>query len=105
MSLVKGSTPSESSKPPRSLASGAPEGARPRGIVDERAHGTLLSGSRIRLAFTAFTLLVIGILTALIFTMVAHIFARLTPSIRADLEWKATHGANELAHLTDVGIV
>jgi signal transduction histidine kinase/CheY-like chemotaxis protein/HPt (histidine-containing phosphotransfer) domain-containing protein len=84
---------------------GAVERTESPGIADEGAHGTLLSGSRIRVAFTAFTLLVIGLLTALIFAMVAHIFARLTPSIRADLEWKATHGANELAHSTDVGIV
>jgi two-component system sensor histidine kinase/response regulator len=68
-------------------------------------HGTLLSGSRIRIAFTVFTMLVIGLMSALIFVMVAHIFSRLTPSIRADLEWKAKHGASELAHVTDVGIV
>ncbi len=104
MSLVKGSTPVEGSSARKSVA-GAAQRTESPGIADEGAYGTLLSSARIRVAFTAFTLLVIGLLTALIFAMVAHIFARLTPSIRADLEWKATHGALELAHSTDVGIV
>jgi signal transduction histidine kinase/DNA-binding response OmpR family regulator len=65
----------------------------------------LLSGSRIRVAFTLFTAAVLVTLTALIFGLVSHIFGRLTPSIRADLEWKAERGAAELARATDVGIV
>jgi signal transduction histidine kinase/CheY-like chemotaxis protein/HPt (histidine-containing phosphotransfer) domain-containing protein len=65
----------------------------------------LLSGSRIRIAFTLFTAAVLVTLTALIFGLVSHIFSRLTPSIRADLEWKAERGAAELARSTDVGIV
>jgi len=81
----------------------APDPAAP--LDDSNNRGTLLSGSRIRIAFTAFTVIVIGVLAALVFAMVAHIFSRLTPTIRADLEWKAKHGASELAHLTDVGIV
>jgi len=64
----------------------------------------LLSGSRIRVAFTAFTVLVLAILTGLIFALVSHIFGQLTPSIRADLEWKAERGASELSRITDVGI-
>jgi two-component system sensor histidine kinase/response regulator len=69
------------------------------------SHGQLLSGARIRIAFTLFTAAVLVALTALVFALVSHIFARLTPSIRADLEWKAAHGAAELARSTDVGIV
>ncbi|HET7540382.1 MAG TPA: response regulator [Polyangiaceae bacterium] len=65
----------------------------------------LLSGSRIRVAFTAFTVLVLVILTGLIFALVSHIFGKLTPSISADLEWKAEHGASELSRTTDVGIL
>src|SRR3954471_22532966 len=69
------------------------------------SHGQLLSGARIRVAFTLFTAAVLVALTALVFALVSHIFARLTPSIRADLEWKAAHGAAELARSTDGGIV
>jgi signal transduction histidine kinase/CheY-like chemotaxis protein/HPt (histidine-containing phosphotransfer) domain-containing protein len=65
----------------------------------------LLSGARLRVAFTGFTAAVVITLTALIFGLVSHIFSRLTPSIRADLEWKAERGAAELARSTDVGIV
>ena len=65
----------------------------------------LLSGARIRVAFTAFTVLVLAILTGLIFALVSHIFGKLTPSIRADLEWKAERGASELSRTTDVGIL
>ncbi len=101
---MKSSAPSGGSKTRESFV-GIARPTEPPGSVEESVRGTQLSGSRIRVAFTAFTLLVIGILTALIFAMVAHIFGRLTPSIRADLEWKATHGANELAHSIDVGIV
>jgi len=65
----------------------------------------LLSGSRLSVAFTTFTVLVLAILTGLIFALVAHIFGRLTPSIRADLEWKAERGASELSRTTDVGLL
>ncbi|HKO51130.1 MAG TPA: response regulator [Polyangiaceae bacterium] len=65
----------------------------------------LLSGSRLRIAFTGFTVLVLAILTGLIFALVSHIFGQLTPSIRADLEWKAERGASELSRTTDVGIL
>jgi signal transduction histidine kinase/CheY-like chemotaxis protein/HPt (histidine-containing phosphotransfer) domain-containing protein len=65
----------------------------------------LLSGARIRVAFTAFTVLVLAILTGLIFALVSHIFGKLTPSIQSDLEWKAEHGASELSRTTDVGIL
>ena len=65
----------------------------------------LLSGTRLRVAFTAFTVLVLALLTGLIFALVSHIFGRLTPSIRSDLEWKAERGASELSRTTDVGIL
>jgi signal transduction histidine kinase/DNA-binding response OmpR family regulator/HPt (histidine-containing phosphotransfer) domain-containing protein len=91
-SLEPASRPSEFARAPAEL-----------GIASTRRH--LLSGSRIRVAFTAFTVLVLVLLTGLIFGLVSHIFASLTPSIRADLKWKAERGASELARLTDVGIV
>jgi two-component system, sensor histidine kinase and response regulator len=65
----------------------------------------LLSVARLRVAFTAFTVLVLATLTGLIFALVAHIFGQLTPSIRSDLEWKAVRGASELSRTTDVGIL
>jgi signal transduction histidine kinase/CheY-like chemotaxis protein len=43
-------------------------------------------------------------LAGLMLILVSSIFARVTPSIRKDLEWKATHGAVELAQAMDVGI-
>ncbi|HEY8946353.1 MAG TPA: hypothetical protein VIM73_19010, partial [Polyangiaceae bacterium] len=61
----------------------------------------LLSGFRIKAAFTVFTVAIIAALTTLIFGLVSHIFARLTPSIQADLEWKARRGAVELAGTAD----
>ncbi len=96
---------SQASSQERKQPPAAPEAAAVAaalGTESSRRH--LLSGSRIRVAFTAFTMLVLAILTAMIFGMVSHIFSRLTPSIRADLEWKAERAARELSHSTDVGI-
>ncbi|HEX5099249.1 MAG TPA: response regulator [Polyangiaceae bacterium] len=100
---MKRSPPSKTSDAEESAGAARP--TEPPGLADDGVRETLLSGARIRIAFTAFTLLALGLLTALIFAMVAHIFAQLTPSIRADLEWKAAHGANELAQSADVSIV
>jgi signal transduction histidine kinase/DNA-binding NarL/FixJ family response regulator/HPt (histidine-containing phosphotransfer) domain-containing protein len=44
-------------------------------------------------------------LSGLIFVLVSQIFDTLTPTIRADLEWKARRGAGELVHATELGIV
>ncbi len=62
------------------------------------------SSGHIQFAFMVFTALVVMALTALVFGMVSHIFASLTPSIEADLERKATRGSAELARVTDVGL-
>ena len=61
-------------------------------------------GGRIRVLLAAFTVVLMVSLAGLMLLLVASIFARLTPSIRNDLEWKATHGAVELAQAMDVGI-
>ncbi len=65
----------------------------------------LLSSSRLRLAFTLFVVALLLALSGLIFVLVSSIFDTLTPTIRADLEWKARRGAGELVHATELGIV
>src|SRR6186713_2307368 len=71
----------------------------------ERERKRLLSSSRLRLAFTLFVVALLLSLAGLIFVLVSSIFNTLTPSIRADLEWKARRGASELVHATELGIV
>jgi two-component system sensor histidine kinase/response regulator len=62
------------------------------------------SGSRIRALLVAFTVVLMSSLAGLMILVVSSIFDRLTPSIRKDLEWKATHGAVELAQAMEVGL-
>jgi two-component system sensor histidine kinase/response regulator len=62
------------------------------------------SGSRIRALLVAFTVFLMLSLAGLMILVVSSIFDRLTPSIRKDLEWKATHGAMELAQAMEVGL-
>ncbi|HEV8547995.1 MAG TPA: ATP-binding protein, partial [Polyangiaceae bacterium] len=61
-------------------------------------------GARIRVLLAAFSVIMMVSLAGLMLLLVSSIFDRLTPSIRNDLEWKATHGAVELAQAMDVGI-
>jgi len=61
-------------------------------------------GGRIRVLLAAFSVTLMVSLAGLMLLLVSSIFERLTPSIRNDLEWKATHGAVELAQAMDVGI-
>jgi signal transduction histidine kinase/DNA-binding response OmpR family regulator/HPt (histidine-containing phosphotransfer) domain-containing protein len=61
-------------------------------------------GARIRLLLAVFSLGIMVSLAGLMLWLVSSIFGRLTPSIRSDLEWKATHGAVELAQAMDVAI-
>jgi signal transduction histidine kinase/DNA-binding NarL/FixJ family response regulator/HPt (histidine-containing phosphotransfer) domain-containing protein len=71
----------------------------------ERERKRLLSSSRLRLSFTLFVVALLLALSGLIFVLVSQIFDTLTPTIRADLEWKARRGASELVHATELGIV
>ena len=64
----------------------------------------LLSSFRIKLAFTIFVTALILALSGMIFVLVQSIFGTLSPSVLADLEWKAQHGAAELASSADLGI-
>ena len=70
-----------------------------------RQRRRLLSSSRLRMAFTLFVVALLLALSGMIFVLVSRIFDTLTPTIQADLEWKARRGAGELGHATELGIV
>ena len=70
-----------------------------------RQRRRLLSSSRLRMAFTLFVVALLLALSGMIFVLVSRIFDTLTPTIQADLEWKARRGAGELVHATELGIV
>jgi len=57
------------------------------------------------MAFTLFVVALLLAMSGLIFVLVSRIFDTLTPTIQADLEWKARRGAGELVHATELGIV
>jgi len=84
--------------PPASLGADSTE-------KSERQRRRLLSSSRLRMAFTLFVVALLLALSGLIFVLVSRIFDTLTPTIQADLEWKARRGAGELVHATELGIV
>ncbi len=71
--------------------------------VSEKAR-RVASGGRIRALLAAFIVLLLVAFAGLMLSVVSSIFARVTPAIQSDLEWKAAHGAAELAHSMDVGI-
>ncbi len=73
--------------------------------TSQRQRRRLLSSSRLRMAFTLFVVALLLALSGLIFVLVSRIFDTLTPTIQADLEWKARRGAGELVHATELGIV
>ncbi len=84
----------------RSIApAAAPDPEREK---SERQRRRLLSSSRLRLAFTLFVVALLLALSGLIFVLVSRIFDTLTPTIQADLEWKARRGAGELVHTTEL---
>jgi signal transduction histidine kinase/DNA-binding response OmpR family regulator len=64
----------------------------------------IASGNRIKLLLVVFTVTMLALLAGLMVLLVTSIFDELTPSIRADLEWKAAHGVRELAHSMEVGV-
>jgi serine phosphatase RsbU (regulator of sigma subunit) len=64
-----------------------------------------LSGSRLSAVLVMFVTALLLVLGAMVFVLVSGIFAWLTPTIRADLEWKAQRAAAELSQTTDLGIL
>lgn len=70
--------------------------------TDERQR--IVSSTRLQVAFTFFVVSLLAAMLGLVFVLVSHIFDRLTPTIRADLQWKAQRGAVELARGAELGI-
>ncbi len=70
-------------------------------IGDERVPSSL----RLTSILMAFFLVLLLAMTGMVFALVTHIFNRFTPSVRSDLEWKATSGARELSQTAQTGIV
>jgi HPt (histidine-containing phosphotransfer) domain-containing protein len=46
----------------------------------------------------------VGVFTVGVFVLVNRIFANFGPGVKADLEWKATRGARELAQASELGL-
>src|SRR4029453_13977203 len=59
---------------------------------------------RLKVLLSLFVILLVVALCGLIVTLVSGIFARLTPMMREDLEWKAQRGALELSQTADLAI-
>ena len=65
-------------------------------LGSEKQTKKVLSSLRLKVAFMLFVSALLLGLCGMIFALVSHIFGALTPAIRADLQWKAEHGAAEL---------
>ena len=74
-------------------------------LGEERQTPKVLSSLRLKVAFMLFVSALLLGLCGLIFSLVAQIFAALTPAIQADLEWKAQRGVAELAQSAQYGMV
>jgi signal transduction histidine kinase/CheY-like chemotaxis protein/HPt (histidine-containing phosphotransfer) domain-containing protein len=77
--------------------------ANPNQLASESAE-KIASGGRIRALLTGFNLALLVGLAMMMLVLVTSIFDRLTPAIRADLEWKAESGAQELAKKMELGL-
>jgi signal transduction histidine kinase/CheY-like chemotaxis protein/HPt (histidine-containing phosphotransfer) domain-containing protein len=93
-----------SSLRPDSLRPDLVEALAGTGPVVTESTRRIADGRRIRILLAVFNVALMIALATLMLFLVGNIFARVTPSIRKDLEWKATHGAVELAQAMDVGI-
>jgi signal transduction histidine kinase/DNA-binding response OmpR family regulator len=65
----------------------------------------VLSTFRLQVILTTFVVLLLAGLSIMMFALVTRIFGTLTPSIEADLAWKARRGAAELVRSTELGIL
>ncbi|MFO0567776.1 MAG: response regulator [Polyangiaceae bacterium] len=74
-------------------------------LLSREERQRVLSGSRLKLVLTSFVLLLVGGLSLMSYVLVSSIFERMTPSIAADLAWKARRGAAELAQTADLALV
>jgi signal transduction histidine kinase/DNA-binding response OmpR family regulator/HPt (histidine-containing phosphotransfer) domain-containing protein len=64
-----------------------------------------LSDRRITLGVVLFTVSLLLAMSGLIFLLVTQIFDTLTPSVRRDLEWKASRGLLALSHEVDLALL
>ncbi|MFT3924484.1 MAG: response regulator [Myxococcales bacterium] len=69
------------------------------------AEETALLGKRIKAGFLLFSLGVLVALSGMIFLIVSQIFDSLTPTLRRDLEWKASRGALALGRDVEDGVL
>jgi signal transduction histidine kinase/DNA-binding response OmpR family regulator len=72
--------------------------------LSREASETARFGRRIKLSFVVFSLGLLIALSSGMFLLVSQIFTSLTPSIRRDLEWKASRGALALAREVELGV-
>ncbi|HKO90917.1 MAG TPA: response regulator, partial [Polyangiaceae bacterium] len=73
--------------------------------LHEEAAQTAQLGRRIKLGILLFSLSLLVALSGMIFLIVSQIFDSLTPSIRRDLEWKASRGALALGRDVELGAI
>jgi signal transduction histidine kinase/DNA-binding response OmpR family regulator len=69
-----------------------------------RRRERLLSSLRLKLVLTLFIGALMAALSGMIFVLVSHIFASVSPTVIADLRWKASHGALELSRVAEQGL-
>src|SRR5215213_4431694 len=75
------------------------------GVVSQSERARITSGFRLSLALMVMVTLIVAALTGLIFFLVSRVFDSMTPSMAADLEWKALRGAVELSKTAELGLV
>lgn len=77
----------------------------PATLLPRAERDRILSSSRLKVALTAFIVVLLAALCTFMILLVTHIFHWLTPTIREDLGWKVTQGAAEVAEHAEVGML
>jgi two-component system, chemotaxis family, sensor kinase CheA len=72
--------------------------------VTPRTHHSRFSIVRLRTLILIALVIGVGTFTGVMLTLVNRLSDRFGPQVRADLEWRALRGANELAKSVDVGL-
>jgi two-component system, sensor histidine kinase and response regulator len=86
-------------------SSGRPGPLAEGAVLPESRRRAVLSSFRLKAVLTVFIVVLLALISGLMFFLVSRIFDWLTPSIEADLHWKADRGARELASAAELGIV
>jgi signal transduction histidine kinase/DNA-binding response OmpR family regulator/HPt (histidine-containing phosphotransfer) domain-containing protein len=74
-------------------------------VTSDTVRRAVLSGARIKIAFSVLALALVAALSATMIVSVDRIFDSLTPVARKDLHWKAGRGVAELGRTSDLGIL